>query len=416
MAVPEASKAIPPDSQQLQHWVEQLSIDATTNPQPLHPTIKEFKDLIETDAELHTLFSQMFSEVPHVPPYDKDPFDEPQVRDYNLMLTLFNAILTRAPEFDTCEYVGFPINAILRWPMGTPSGSSVFLNPKVNAQVRKMLDDWARFLSSEESASVLNADPDRGWFGRSAMESLPDFDALYVCDPQAAHHGFKSWDHFFTREFKPGSRPVASPDDPNIIVNPCESSPYRITHGVQAHDTFWLKSQPYSLNDMLAGDPLTPEFVDGTVYQGFLSPLSYHRWHSPVDGKVTKAYKVPGTYYSQSLAQGFDPVAAESSMGYLTAVATRALVFIEAVNERIGLMCFMAVGMAEVSTCDITVREGQNVRKGEQLGMFHYGGSTHCLLFRPETRLVFNMHGQTPGPDSTNILVNEEIAMVLEGY
>jgi phosphatidylserine decarboxylase len=31
-------------------------------------------------------------------------------------------------------------------------------------------------------------------------------------------------------------------------------------------------------------------------------------------------------------------------------------------------MAFIGIGMTEVSTCDITVKEGQKVKKGEQLG------------------------------------------------
>jgi phosphatidylserine decarboxylase len=49
-------------------------------------------------------------------------------------------------------------------------------------------------------------------------------------------------------------------------------------------------------------------------------------------------------------------------------VATRAVVFIEADNPKIGLMCFMGIGMTEVSTCETTVKEGQHVKKGDQLG------------------------------------------------
>lgn len=36
----------------------------------------------------------------------------------------------------------------------------------------------------------------------------------------------------------------------------------------------------------------------------------------------------------------------------------------------IGLMAFMGIGMAEVSSCHITAKEGQQVKKGDQLGMF----------------------------------------------
>ena len=76
-------------------------------------------------------------------------------------------------------------------------------------------------------------------------------------------------------------------------------------------------------------------------------------------------------------------------------------------------MCFLPVGMAEVSTCEITVYQGQHVKKGDQLGMFHFGGSTHCLMFRPGVRLDLDFHGQRPGLTSSNIPVNARIATVV---
>ena len=93
--------------------------------------------------------------------------------------------------------------------------------------------------------------------------------------------------------------------------------------------------------------------------------------------------------------------------------ATRALIFIEADNPRIGLMCVLAVGMAEVSSCQITAYEGQHVAKGDPIGMFHYGGSTHCLIFRPEVHLEFDHHGQKPGLGASNIPVNARIATLV---
>jgi len=75
-------------------------------------------------------------------------------------------------------------------------------------------------------------------------------------------------------------------------------------------------------------------------------------------------------------------------------------------------MAFMGIGMAEVSTCDVTVYDGQRVGKGDELGMFHFGGSTHCLIFRPGVDLDFDLHGQAPGLHSANIRVNARIATV----
>ena len=156
----------------------------------------------------------------------------------------------------------------------------------------------------------------------------------------------------------------------------------------------------------------------GTVYQAFLSALSYHRWNSPVTGVVRKAYVINGSYYLENRYKGFinpqdaDPSAPNDSQPFLTAVATRAVIFIEADNPTIGLMCFIAVGMAEVSSCEITVAEGQHLEKGQELGMFHFGGSTHCLVFGPHVNLTFDFHNTCPGLNATNIPVRSRIATV----
>ena len=123
---------------------------------------------------------------------------------------------------------------------------------------------------------------------------------------------------------------------------------------------------------------------------------------------------IDGTYYSETPAEEYDPAGPNESQGYITEVATRAMIQIEADDPRIGLMCFMAVGMAEVSTCDVTVYVGQHVNKGDQTGMFHFGGSTHCLFFRPGVELEFDLNGQEPGLEASNIEVNTAIATVKE--
>ena len=288
---------MPQSRAHVDRWLAGLIDEVSRDTRPLHPVIEDFKELIESDAEIFMLFHMMFDEVPKK--YRDDPTGKPQVRDYHVMLRLFNAIMTRAPEYMDNALVGFPINAILDWPMGTCAGFAAFLNPKVNAQFEAMLDEWARFLGSANSRYVLNKEPKTGWFGRDAMKKMPGFNKLYVCEPRAAYHGFASWDDFFTRQFRPGMRPITAPDDDSVIVNACESGPYCLATGVKPRDQFWLKGQPYSLEHMLAGDSLAPQFVGGTVYQAFLDALSYHRWHSPVSGTVVKAYVEPGTYYSE---------------------------------------------------------------------------------------------------------------------
>ena len=407
-----AGRWLPSDHRILDDWIRTLVADVHSTERPLHPLVQELKDLIEGDAHLYMRANQMFTQVPRKRPYDKSPSGEPQVRDYRVMLQLLSAVMTTAPTFDRTALVGCPINAILDWSIGTEGGVAFFLDEKVNRQLCKILNEWGRFLSSRDSLYVLTTHPHKGWFGKDAMAAMPDFKRDFVCDPDEPHHGFTSWDDFFTRRFRPGRRPMAAPEDDAVIINACESAPYRVARGVKARDRFWIKSQPYSLVHMLANDALADQFVGGTVYQAYLSPLSYHRWHCPVSGTVVRAYVKPGTYYAEALEEGLDPVGPNESQAYITAIATRAIIFIEADNPDIGLMVFMGVGMVEVSTCDISVYDGQRVRKGGELGMFHFGGSTHCLVFRPSVSLVFDHHGQTPGLESAHIPVNARIATV----
>lgn len=44
--------------------------------------------------------------------------------------------------------------------------------------------------------------------------------------------------------------------------------------------------------------------------------------------------------------------------------------------------------------------------------MFHFGGSTHCLLFRPGVELAFDFYGQQPGLEATNLRINTALARV----
>ncbi|KAK7188676.1 phosphatidylserine decarboxylase family protein [Paraphaeosphaeria sporulosa] len=396
---------LPTDHRIHRDWMNSIIEKVDANPKDYHPVIKEFKSLIENNTCIYLLVSSMFEEIPTKKPYSQDPAGHKQVRDYEHMLMLFNHILTTAPEWNDRSYgvgmVGTPMNAILDWPMGTPSGFAFFLDPDVNKMLKKLLNAWAEFLSSPASAYVLGNDC-IGWFSEHGTQDLCAtanvgktsyaFEELFKCDPTAKHHGFKSWDDFFTRHLHEDKRPVASPEDDNVIANACESKPYNIARNIAARDRFWIKGQPYSLLDMLDHDPLHGHFVGGTIYQAFLSALSYHRWHAPVSGTVKKAYVKDGTYFSEPLFEGLgDPTTKSNDInkageadgqGYLTATATRAIIYFEADSKDIGLVCFLGIGMTEVSTCDITVKEAQHVKKGDEIGMFHYGGSTHCVIFR----------------------------------
>lgn len=97
--------------------------------------IAEFKQLVATNPVLSSLAQEMFTEAKSHK--DLTPLNGMAVSDFNEFLVLLNQIMTQAPEyteyFDPKEgalepygLIGFPINALLDWPMATDAGN-IFL-------------------------------------------------------------------------------------------------------------------------------------------------------------------------------------------------------------------------------------------------------------------------------------------------
>ncbi|KAF7585773.1 hypothetical protein BBP40_010146 [Aspergillus hancockii] len=383
----------------------------------LHPVLQEFQHVIESDLRVMMLFQSMFQQA-----YENTPNIRrgEAVRSYQEMLQALNHIIGQSPAWSDDGRL-HPMDMLFRYAMGSPSGMAVFLNPDVNSMLKKVLNTWAEFLQSLESALALNSQT--GWLSPTALQQLADaaniggtlytFDELFICDPTTQYYGFQSWDSFFTRRFRDDIRPVASPDDDSVIANACESKPTDLSQDVKARDAFWIKGKTYSLVDMFGGEESAEPFIGGTVYQGYLDTLNYHRWHAPVSGRIIKTYTLNGTYFSIPQAMYTDspntgPRIIADFPVWLTAMATRAVVLIQAQNPDIGLLAFLAVGMDEVSSCDITVKEGDYVEKGEEIGLFHYGGSSHCLIFRPGV----NVTGFPEIGRHENIAVRSHLAVV----
>lgn len=371
------------------------------------PSVARFEAAIKADPLMVSLFDQVFLQAARVP-------GVPAIESFDSLLHLMDCVVSQAPAFyiakddegnEIGEPIGVPMYLLFDLLSNTGAAYDLFRMSAFNAAMKDLLDTWGVYLTTLPSASVLNDGP-TGWFSPLAIQMLEEgrgnFNSTYITpDPNAVDRGYTSWDHFFTRELQPDARPILAPNDPTIIHNACESTVLRIARGVKLHDQFWLKEQPYSLYDILnrnAED--AAQFVGGTVYQAFLSPQDYHRWHAPFNGTVRKAINVPGTYYAvipdegapaddPDLKPGDPHGALIRSQPWLTLSSARSLIFIEADNPAIGVMCFVGVGMAEVSTCENLVKAGDRVVTGQQLGMFHFGGSSHALIFGPQVNVVF---------------------------
>ena len=403
-----------PDSQDdLEAWLagHRERVAARGGQLKLHPVIAEFQALIDSDPVVRMYLNEMIAQVPRNRQYSKRHLESVQQ-----MLQLINEVLTMAPEYSKDAMVILPLGAILDWTMSTPAGFAAFRDRRINAMIKKILGAWCEFLSSSDSRYVLNDSPS-GWKGEDARQAIGI--EQYQHDPGDQYWGFTSWNDFFTRRLADGARPVASPDDDSVIVSACESTPYGLATNVQLQDQFWIKSQPYSLQDMLANDQSAGQFSGGTVYQAFLSATNYHRWHSPVAGTIVRAFVQEGTYYSEADSEGAEAAEPQYSQSYLAHVATRAVILIEADNPVIGLTAFVPVGMSEVSSCMIApkIQPGYHVAKGEEIGYFQFGGSTHCLIFRPGAIAGFSLTAipQPHDPHPPLVQVRSQLATAASG-
>lgn len=416
---------LPKDRSIISSWVaDQLQKAKETKDEALRPSIQNFSDVVHASSSLLNLANKMFSDVPNRPKYRTDPVGHRALKNFDELIITMNSIIVQGPQFyDVKEpktamgLIGFPINALLDWPMATESGYSFFREyPEVNEAIKGVLNDWKEYLGCEDPPN--SQKPLDGWLsdtGKKLLASVGNnnvttatFEQMFVCpDPSDKKYlGYRSWDHFFTRDFQDWFRPLAAPDDDKtnikfpeptlVIVNSCESAPLQWAQNVKWSDEFWLKAQPYSLSNMLNDNPLAKSFMGGSVYQAFLSAKSYHCWHAPVSGTVKQIEFVNGTYYSENMYEGFagdyddpDPAAPNYSQPYISAVATRGIIYIDADDPRIGLMAIVYIGMAEVSSCEFVVSKEDHVKKGDKIGRFHFGGSSHCMVFQPGVNLQF---------------------------
>jgi phosphatidylserine decarboxylase len=259
-------KWLPSDKEFLNSWISMKIKQAQSKNLKMHDSVKALRDAIYADPILYMSFTSMYDEIPQ-------GYHEP-VKDFETMLLLVNQILNEAPCFSMIEnqigLVGFPINAILDWAMGTKGGYLAFTHPVVNQKLRIILNEWKSYLSSSASQYVLvdgsieqpqsDYPNPLGWFSSEALKAMAAMDPLrgigqnpheakanfiynFKCDPTKPHYGFKNWDDFFTREFNPGVRTISAADQhPDVIVNACESAPYNYTNNTKTRDKFCLSS------------------------------------------------------------------------------------------------------------------------------------------------------------------------------
>ena len=176
---------------------------------------------------------------------------------------------------------------------------------------------------------------------------------------------FKSFNGFFSRKIKEGRRPVAS--DPSALIAPCDGllSVYRIS----GDTVIPVKQSCYTISSLLGGDSLAERYQNGICLVFRLCVDHYHRYCYIDSGVKGGNIFLPGKLHTvRPLALERFPVFTQNCREY-TVIQT----------EHFGEVVQMEVGAMLVGKIKNYHGPG-NVRRGEEKGMFLYGGSTVIVL------------------------------------
>ena len=196
-----------------------------------------------------------------------------------------------------------------------------------------------------------------------SRKHIPSFVKMYQINLGELLHpdisDYNTFNEFFYRKLKVGARPIANRDDPDTIVSAADCR-LLVFDNIQDATRVWIKGYNFSLRHLFNDEKMAQEFQGGSIAVFRLAPVDYHRFHSPVDGKIGQAMtSITGTYYT------VNPIAIKENLDVLTR-NQRTVITIE--SERYEKVAFVAIGALLVGSVNFTVQPGQSIRKGDELG------------------------------------------------
>lgn len=196
---------------------------------------------------------------------------------------------------------------------------------------------------------------------------------------EAKKSSFSSLHECFTRELRPGVRPLAT--DPAFLVSPCDGIVGEFGD-IKGVEVLQAKGFPYLISELLADEAEAGRYQDGRFITLRLKPSMYHRFHAPCTAQVSEVVYISGDTWN------VNPIALkvierlfcrnERAVVKLTALSTQ---------ESIALVAVAAVLVSSLHLHGITERlhlryKGPNrvpctlaFAKGDEMGYFEHGST-----------------------------------------
>ena len=216
------------------------------------------------------------------------------------------------------------------------------------------------------------------WYGHkmrkpeSALRILP-FVAKYDVDVDEfakSPFDYKSFNEFFYRALKPGARPIAEGE--KVAVFPADGR-HLVFQDVDTAPGFYVKGAKFTMAELFGDASLAEKFAGGAMLISRLCPVDYHRFHFPVAGTPGEPRVINGWLYSVS------PIALRRRLSYLVE-NKRVVTLVE--SPQFGTVAVIEVGATNVGSIQQSFVPGRPVAKGDEKGLFAFGGSCVITVFQ----------------------------------
>ena len=243
------------------------------------------------------------------------------------------------------------------------------------------------------------------WFSRLCGRFLDSGLSRPLIRPFVRRHGidlseyiseeFRSFNEFFSRKIKEDRRPAAP--DPSALIAPCDG--FLSVYHISGDTVIPVKQSRYTISSLLGGDSLSEKYQNGICLVFRLCVNHYHRYCYMDHGVKGPNVFLPGKLHTvRPIALEKFPVFTENCREY-TMIQT----------ENFGDIIQMEVGALLVGK--ISNRHGPGtVRRGEEKGMFLYGGSTViALLEEGRAHLPEELYQATANQIETPVKMGQRI-------
>ena len=233
-----------------------------------------------------------------------------------------------------------------------------------------------------------------GWFShiespllaRGSIAVWRLFSDLDLSEARIDH--FSSLHACFTRELKPGARPID--DDPRVIVSPCDAIVVACG-SIENGQLLQVKGSPYPLSDLLL-DPRLAENYRGRYVTLRLTPSMYHRFHAPGDCIVEHVKYIAGDTWNVN-----PPALKRVSRLYCRNERVVIRTMLSGSGHTVTLVAVAAILVAGIRLrfLDLLMDSGYRgatevpcravFRKGEEMGWFEHGST--IIVLAPEATI-----------------------------